>query len=162
MSYPGKLNVYSTYIYRPRSKALDLYIEEHALDKFVVDFYGCPQLRSALLAKLADMGCDVIARMPVAEQELESERFFVYLLQDPRLDLKDYLSPLLKYFHMLGHLKFKKHVYNNNKQSVVRYRVVFKNRDGVVIAHKKYSSLQQLSDDTGKKMSSLHYQLFKD
>jgi len=107
------------------------------------------------------MVCDTIARLPVSGQELESERFFIYLLKDPRQDLEHYLNPLLKYFHMLGFLKFKKHIYNNNKQSVVRYQVTFKNKAGAVIAHKKYSSLQQLSDDTGKKMSSLHYQLFK-
>jgi len=161
MSYTGRMDVYRTHIYHPPSKALELYIAQHSLDKFVVDFNMCDKSRQKVLDKLADMSCDAIARMKVADQERESELFFVFLLQDPRLDLCEYLSPLLDYFHMLGFLKFKKHVYNNNKQSVVRYRVTFKNKEGTVIAHKKYSSLQQLSDDTGKKMSSLHYQLFK-
>jgi len=125
-----------------------------------MDFNGSSRHREEVLTKLADMVCDCVAKLPVAAQEMESERFFAYLLQDPRPDLEHYLSPVLKYFHMLGFLKFKKHVYNNNKQSVVRYRVTFKNKAGDVIANKQYSSLQQLSDDTGKKMSSLHYQLF--
>jgi len=103
---------YQTDIYHPPSKALDLYIEQHALNKFKVDFYGSECRRDLILAKLADMSCDVIARMPEAYQERESERFFVYLLQDPRLDLRSYLRPLLDYFHVLGFLKFKKHVYN--------------------------------------------------
>jgi hypothetical protein len=72
-----------------------------------------------------------------------------------------YLRPLLRYFHMIGYLRFKKHVYNTNKQKVVRYRVIFKNSQDQVIKVKHYSSLAQLSDDTGKKMTSLHYQLFK-
>lgn len=161
MSYKGKVHFYNTDIYHPPSKALELYICHHCLDKFVVDFNGCSHQRQRVLQKLAEMVCDTVARLPLHLQEMESERFFVYLLQDPRPDLKHYLCPLLEYFHMLGFLKFKKHIYNNNKQSVIRYRVTFKNKDGKVIAHKQYSSLQQLSDDTGKKMSSLHYQLFK-
>ena len=161
MSYTGRVKFYHTDIYYPQSKALKLYIERHHIDRFVVDFNECCNSRRLVLNKLADMVCDTIARLPVSGQELESERFFIYLLKDPRQDLEHYLNPLLKYFHMLGFLKFKKHIYNNNKQSVVRYQVTFKNKAGAVIAHKKYSSLQQLSDDTGKKMSSLHYQLFK-
>ena len=161
MSYTGKVRFYNTHIYYPPSKALELYIEHHMLHKFVVDFYECSYQRQHVLQKLADMVCDTVARLPVDAQEIESQRFFIYLLQDPRPDLEHYLKPLLKYFHMLGFLKFKKHIYNNNKQSIVRYQVTFKNKEGEVIAHKKYSSLQQLSDDTGKKMSSLHYQLFK-
>jgi hypothetical protein len=161
MSYTGKVKFYRTDIYHPPSKALELYIKHNHLDKFMVDFNECSHVRGIVLNKLSDMVCDTIARLPVMAQELESERFFIYLLQDPRQDLREYLLPLLNYFHILGFLKFKKHIYNNNKQSVVRYQVTFKNKEGKVIAHKKYSSLQQLSDDTGKKMSSLHYQLFK-
>ena len=156
----GQVQFYHTNLYYPPSKALELYIERHHINKFVVDFNMSEHKRSCVLQKLADMVCDTIARLSVPAQEMESERFFVYLLKDPRPDMEDYLAPLLKYFHMIGYLKFKKHIYNNNKQSVVRYRVTFKNTEGVVIAHKKYSSLQQLGDDTGKKMSSLHYQLF--
>jgi hypothetical protein len=99
--------------------------------------------------------------MGVEEQQAESEKFFVYLISDPRRDIGAYLKPLLDYFHMLGFLKFKKHIYNNNKQAVVRYRVEFKNKQGKLIKVKRYGSLAQLSDDIGKKMTSLHYQLFK-
>ena len=161
MKSVGKVVFYHPEIYHPPSKALELYIEHHLLDQFVIDFNACPTVRQQVLSKLADMVCDTIARLTISSQEFESERFFIYLLKDPRPDLEHYLSPILAYFHMIGFLKFKKHIYNNNKQSVVRYRVTFKNKEGVVIAYKKYSSLQQLSDDTGKKMSSLHYQLFK-
>ena len=62
---------------------------------------------------------------------------------------------------MIGHLKFKKNIYNKNRQGVVRHKVEFKNKDGGLIVTKRYSSLSQLSDDTGEKMTSLHYQLFK-
>jgi hypothetical protein len=62
---------------------------------------------------------------------------------------------------VLGYLKFKKSVYNDHKQNVVRCRVVFKNKDGKTLVTKRYSSLAQLSDDVEKQMTSLHYQLFK-
>ena len=76
-------------------------------------------------------------------------------------DIKEYLQPLLDYFHLIGYLKFKKNIYNDNKQKIIRYRVEFKNKDGKLLIIKRYSSLAQLSDDIGKKMTSLHYQLFK-
>jgi len=46
-------------------------------------------------------------------------------------------------------------------KKIIRYRVEFKNTDGKLLIIKRYSSLAQLSDDIGKKMTSLHYQLFK-
>ena len=155
------LVIYSPDIYHPDNKGLELYIERHRLNKIIVDFERNTQKFDAVLYKLFELVRDVLARMNVLEQQAESEKFFVYLISDPRRDIGAYLSPLLDYFHLLGLLKFKKNIYNNNKQAVVRYRVVFKNKKGDVIKVKRYGSLAQLSDDIGKKMTSLHYQLFK-
>jgi hypothetical protein len=59
--------------------------------------------------------------MTEADKEMESERYFIYLMSNPRRDVKEYLMPLLGYFHfhVLGYeyLKFKKSVYNDHKQT---------------------------------------------
>lgn len=152
---------YKPDIYHPKSDGIELYIKQQRLDKMVVDFNGFDSVREAHLRKLFDMVSHVIGSMSEDEQAKESEAFFVYLISDPRRDIGAYLQPLLSYFHDLGYLKFKKHIYNDNKQKVVRYKVEFKNKSGEIIKVKLYSSLSQLSDDIGKKMTSLHYQLFK-
>jgi len=155
------LVIYRPDIYHPPSKGLDLYLQQHNLHCFTVDFERNPKTDQAVQYKFFELVRDVIARMSVDEQQAESEKFFVYLISDPRRDIGYYLQPLLDYFHMLGFLKFKKNIYNDHKQSVVRYQVVFKNKQGKIIKQKRYASLAQLSDDIGKKMTSLHYQLFK-
>jgi len=155
------LVIYRPDIYHPPNKGLTLYLEQHNLHCFTVDFERNSIRDNAILYKFFELVRDVIARMSVTEQQAESEKFFVYLISDPRRDIGAYLQPLLDYFHMLGFLKFKKNIYNDNKQSVVRYQVVFKNKQGKIIKQKRYASLAQLSDDIGKKMTSLHYQLFK-
>ena len=95
------------------------------------------------------------------KRAMESERFLLYLISCPRKDIKEYLKPVLDYFHVIGYLQFKKNIYNDNKQKIIRHRVEFKNKEGRLLITKRYSSLAQLSDDIGKKMTSLHYQLFK-
>ena len=146
-------------LYYPDNRGLQLYAEQNGLLAFRVDFFGDDGRHAK--QTFARLVADVIAKMTPEQQAKESEQFFIYLLQNPRRDMEAYLTPLLDYFHMIGLLKFKKHVYNDNKQSIVRYRVIFKNKQGEFICEKKYSSLSQLSDDIGKKMTSLHYQLFK-
>ena len=146
-------------IYYPKQRSLELYVEHNKLNHFHVDMDGDGNVKAK--AMFAQLVMDVIARMTPEAQEKESEDFFVYLLQNPRRDMGAYLVPLLEYFHKLGLLKFKKNVYNDNKQKIVRYKVIFKNTSGEVVTEKYYSSLSQLSDDIGKKMTSLHYQLFK-
>lgn len=153
--------IYSPKIYHPENEGLSLFVERHRLDKIILDLERHQPSFDALLHKFFELVRDVLARMTVPEQQAESEAFFVYLISDPRRDIGAYLQPLLDYFHILGFLKFKKHIYNDNKQNVVRYRVIFKNKQGKVIKARRYASLAQLSDDIGKKMTSLHYQLFK-
>lgn len=155
------LVIYRPDIYHPESEGLTLYLQQHNLDKFVVDLDRNTRLYDATLHTFFELVRDVLARMTVLQQQAESEKFFVYLISEPRRDIGAYLDPLLKHFHLLGFLKFKKHIYNDNKQAVVRYRVIFKNKEGKIIKEKRYASLAQLSDDIGKKMTSLHYQLFK-
>lgn len=146
--------------YPENNKALQFYIDQENLNVIIVNFDTECNITSKYI-KLSKMVINAIARMSEHERELESERFFLYLISHPRGDIKEYLQPLLNYFHMIGYLKFKKNIYNENKQTVVRYKVEFKNKDGKPILIKCYSSLSQLSDDIGKKMTSLHYQLFK-
>ena len=157
----NSVTFHTGHLYRPDIKGLDLFITQNHLDKIVIDFSGQGSGVADLLKQLFALVRSSLARMPEAEKEAESERFFIYLISNPRRDVKEYLKPLLDYFHVLGYLKFKKSVYNCNKQSIARYRVVFKNKDGKTLVTKHYSSLAQLSDDVGKKMTSLHYQLFK-
>jgi len=145
----------------PNNKGLQLYLEQHRLDKIIIDFNFNQFEFNRTLRKLYEMTATAIAKMSDLEQEECSQSFFVYLISDPRRDIGAYLRPLLSYFHMLGYLKFKKNIYNDNKQQVVRYRVVFRNKRNEIIKVKQYSSLAQLSDDIGKKMTSLHYQLYK-
>ncbi len=152
---------YKTDIYHPESKGIKLFIEQKKLNKLIVDFNGNNQIRDENLHQLFELVSHVIGGMSDVDQAKESEAFFVFLISDPRRDIGAYLRPLLEYFHNLGYLKFKKHIYNDNKQKVVRYKVEFKNTEGTVLKVKLYSSLAQLSDDIGKKMTSLHYQLFK-
>ena len=154
-----QIKFYKKDFYYPDNKGLHLFVDHHNLSEFYVDMDGAG--RDAVHRKFAQLVIEALARMSGKQQEEESEKFFVYLLQNPRRDMADYLEPLLQYFHKIGLLKFKKHVYNDNKQKVVRYKVVFKNTAGKFITEKYYSSLSQLSDDIGKKMTSLHYQLFK-
>ena len=152
---------YTGQIYYPKNnEGLDLYVKQEKLNQIAVCFNGDVNVAHKL-KKLCRMVTNAIALMSERKREHESERFFLYLISCPRRDIKDYLQPLLEYFHMIGHLKFKKNIYNENKQGVVRYKVEFKNKDGGLIVTKRYSSLSQLSDDTGGEMTSLHYQLFK-
>ena len=155
------IRFHNSNIYYPNVEGIELFVKNHNLDKVMLDFNHNPQQFDKVLHKLYSIVSHAIAAMTEDKQRNESERFFVYLIQNPRRDVGAYLRPLLKYFHMIGYLRFKKKVYNDNKQSITRYRVVFKNTDDEVIVTKHYSSLAQLSDDTGKKMTSLHYQLFK-
>lgn len=154
-----QIKFYKKDFYYPDNKGLHLFVEQHKLNEFYVDMDGCGKVY--VMRKFTQLVIEAIACMDARQQEAESEKFFVYLLQNPRRDMAEYLEPLLEYFHQIGLLKFKKHVYNDNKQKVVRYKVVFKNKSGKCITEKYYSSLGQLSDDIGKKMTSLHYQLFK-
>ena len=155
----NNVTFHSLDLYYPDNRSLQLFAEQNNLLKFYVDIDGDDNARAK--ATFARLVADVIAKMTPAEQEKESEKFFVYLLGNPRRDMAPYLKPLLEYFHLIGLLKFKKRVYNDNKQKIVRYRVEFKNKQGEFICQKQYSRLSQLSDDIGKKMTSLHYQLFK-
>ncbi len=145
----------------PNNKGLDLFIQENRLDKILVDFNYNERLFNETLHKLYELSAQAISKLTEDEKEMCSQSFFVYLISDPRRDIGAYLRPLLSYFHMLGYLKFKKNIYNDNKQQVVRYRVAFRNKSNEIIKVKQYSSLAQLSDDIGKKMTSLHYQLYK-
>lgn len=155
------IDIYTACIYHPKNEGLDLFIEQQGLNKIVVCFDdGCDLITDKFI-KLSKMVINVIALMNNDKRALESERFFLYLISNPRKDIKYYLQPILDYFHMIGYLKFKKNIYNDNKQKIIRYRVEFKNTDGKLLIIKRYSSLAQLSDDIGKKMTSLHYQLFK-
>jgi len=152
---------YTGKIYYPQNnEGIDLFVKQEKLNKITVCFHNEIDVVHKL-KELYHMVTNAIALMNEEEREAESERFFLYLISYPRYDVKDYLQPLLKYFHMIGYLKFKKNIYNANKQSIVRYKVEFKNKEGKLMITKGYSSLSQLSDDTGKKMTSLHYQLFK-
>ena len=148
---------YSGQIYYPKNKGLDLYASQHRLNKFIL----LEQHDADGLQKLCTLSIHALARMTDDEKEIESERFFIYLISNPRRDIKQYLEPILNWFHIQGFLRFKKQVYNESKQKVIRYRVTFQNKNKQIIANKSYSSLRQLSDDIGKKMTSLHYQLFK-
>ena len=152
---------YSTDMYYPDREGLRLFVKQNRLDKMLVDFNFDQRNHDKLLIKFADLVIDTLASMTQKEKEKESEKLFVYLISDPRRDIGAYLQKVLDYFHVLGFLKFKKNIYNDNKQKVIRYRVEFKNKEGELIKVKHYSSLGQLSDDIGKKMTSLHYQLFK-
>jgi len=153
---------YRPYVWTPSdNEGLRLYIERNSLDKILVDFNYNERTFNAVLYKLYEMTASAISIMSEPQKEECSQSFFVYLISDPRRDIGAYLRPLLSYFHMLGYLKFKKNIYNDNKQQVVRYRVAFRNKHNEIIKVKQYSSLAQLSDDIGKKMTSLHYQLYK-
>ena len=157
----SSVTFHTGHLYRPDIKGLDLFIAQNRLDKIVIDFSAHGSGGAELLGQLFVLVRNSLARMTETEKEQESERYFIYLISNPRRDVKEYLIPLLGYFHVLGYLKFKKSVYNDHKQNIVRYRVVFKNKDGKTLITKRYSSLAQLSDDVGEKMTSLHYQLFK-
>tara|TARA_Y100000385_G_scaffold232164_1_gene244531 strand:- start:1306 stop:1797 length:492 start_codon:yes stop_codon:yes gene_type:complete len=155
------IDIYKGTLYYPKNEGIELYIKQENLDKIVVCFNNENDKINDKLSKLSKLSINAIALMTDDERMLESERFFLYLISNPRKDIKYYLQPILDYFHMIGYLKFKKNIYNDNKQKIIRYRVEFKNKQGKLLITKRYSSLAQLSDDLGKKMTSLHYQLFK-
>lgn len=157
----SSLTKYTTHLYYPVNKGLDLFVEINGLNQIVVNFDCVSSSLDAVLYKLFTLVRPVLAAMSEEGKARESERFFTYLLCNPRRDARAYLEPLLNYFHILGYLKFKKRIYNNHKQNIVRYKVEYKNTSGETLFVKKYSSLSHLSDDIGKKMTSLHYQLFK-
>ena len=121
-----QIKFYKKDFYYPDNKGLHLFVEQHKLDQFYLDMDGCGKV--FVMKKFTQLVIEAIAHMDARQQEAEAENFFVYLLQNPRRDMAEYLEPLLEYFHTIGLLKFKKHVYNNNKQKVVRYKVVFKNK----------------------------------
>ena len=100
-------------LYYPDNRGLHLYAEQNGLLSFRVDFFGDDGRHAK--TTFAGLVADVIAKMSPEQQAKESEKFFIYLLMNPRRDMEAYLSPLLKYFHMIGLLKFKKNVYNDNK-----------------------------------------------
>ena len=155
------IDIYNGTLYYPKNEGIKLYIKQENLDKIVVCFNNENDKINDKLSKLSKLSINAIALMTDDERMLESERFFLYLISNPRKDIKYHLQPILDYFHMIGYLKFKKNIYNDNKQKIIRYRVEFKNKQGKLLITKRYSSLAQLSDDLGKKMTSLHYQLFK-
>ena len=155
------IDIYNGTLYYPKNEGIELYIKQENLDKIVVCFNNENDKINDKLSKLSKLSINAIALMTDDERMLESERFFLYLISNPRKDIKYHLQPILDYFHMIGYLKFKKNIYNDNKQKIIRYRVEFKNKQGKLLITKRYSSLAQLSDDLGKKMTSLHYQLFK-
>ena len=155
------IDIYTGDIYYPENEGIELFIKQEGLNKIVVCFDNSTDTKFEKLTCLSKMVINAIALMTDDKRALESERFFLYLISYPRKDIKDYLQPVLDYFHLIGYLKFKKNIYNDNKQKVIRYRVEFKNKEGKLLIIKRYSSLAQLSDDIGKKMTSLHYQLFK-
>ena len=155
------IDIYTGDIYYPENEGIELFIKQEGLNKIVVSFNNDINTVKDKLLCLSVMVINAIALMNDERRALESERFFLYLISYPRKDIKDYLQPVLDYFHLIGYLKFKKNIYNDNKQKIIRYRVEFKNTDGKLLIIKRYSSLAQLSDDIGKKMTSLHYQLFK-
>jgi len=157
----NSINTYKGDLYYPKNEGIELYIQQQHLNKIVVCFDGGFDSIKAKLKKLSAMVKNAIALMSDDKRTMESERFFLYLISYPRKDIKEYLQPVLDYFHIIGYLKFKKNIYNDNKQKIIRYRVEFKNKEGRLLITKRYSSLAQLSDDIGKKMTSLHYQLFK-
>jgi hypothetical protein len=154
------IDIYTGDIYYPENEGIDLFIKQEGLNKIVVSFNNDIVITDKLI-RLSKMVINAIGLMTDDKRALESERFFLYLISYPRKDIKEYLQPVLDYFHLIGYLKFKKNIYNDNKQQVIRYRVEFKNTEGKLLIIKRYSSLSQLSDDIGKKMTSLHYQLFK-
>jgi hypothetical protein len=61
-----------------------------------------------LLGQLFFLVRNSLARMTEADKELESERYFIYLISNPRRerDVKEYLMPLLGYFHVLPSFSF--------------------------------------------------------
>lgn len=152
---------YDLRMYYPDNKGLELFLDVNGMNKHVLDFNNTMSDTDANMHKFYTLVRDVLAGMTEDARGRESENFFIYLLSYPRRDARAYLEPLLSYFHILGYLKFKKNIYNDNKQKVVRYRVEYKNKEGKLLFIKRYSSLAQLSDDVGKKMTSLHYQLYK-
>ena len=155
------IDIYKGDLYHPENEGIELYIKQQGLNKIVVCFDHEFDNVNTKFIKLSAMVINAIALMNDDKRALESERYFLYLISKPRKDIKNYLQPVLDYFHLIGYLKFKKNIYNDNKQKIIRYRVEFKNKEGKLLIIKQYSSLAQLSDDIGKKMTSLHYQLFK-
>lgn len=155
------IDIYTSDIYYPDNAGIALYVKQERLDTIIVFFNNETESYNTKLLKLSAMTINAIALMSDDDRALESERFFLYLISYPRKDIKYYLQPVLDYFHLIGYLKFKKNIYNDNKQNIIRYRVEFKNREGRLLITKRYSSLASVSDDLGKKMTSLHYQLFK-
>ena len=155
------IDIYSGCLYYPNNEGIKLYIQQHKLDRILVCFNNEIESYNNKLVKLSVLTINAIALLNENQRMLESERFFLYLISNPRPDIKYYLQPVLDYFHIIGYIKFKKNIYNDNKQKIIRYRVEFKNIQGRLLITKHYSSLSQLSDDIGKKMTTLHYQLFK-
>ena len=98
-------------------KGLDLFITQNRLGKIAIDFSGQGGGVAEWLGQLFVLVRNSLARMTEADKEMESERYFIYLMSNPRRDVKEYLMPLLGYFHVLGYLKFKKSVYNDHKQT---------------------------------------------
>ena len=149
----------SNKIYYPPNNGTELFIRLNKLESFWVDFYHGTSRFDALLYKLYRLVIFQIANMTEANQQKEAQIFFYYLLkEDLRKDIGAYLNPLLKYFKSIGYLKFKKCIYNDMNQSIVRYVIDYKDENGDLIISKKYSSIKQVSNDIGSgKSSSIYY-----
>ena len=152
----------SNKLYFPSNKGIALFIEQNKIDTFWIDFEHGLFKYNNLLNRLYEIVIFQIANMTEMEKEAEAERFFFFLLRENiRMDIGLYLDPLLAYWKSIGYLKFKKCVYNNMNQSIVRYIIDYKDIDGNIIISKKYSSIKQVSNDIGSGKSSSVYYIIK-
>ena len=94
----SSVTFHTGHLYRPDIKGLDLFIAQNRLDKIVIDFSAHGSGGAELLGQLFVLVRNSLARMTETEKEQESERFFIYLISNPRRDVKEYLIPLLGYF----------------------------------------------------------------
>ena len=146
-------------IYFPKNKGITLFVKQNNIESFWLDLDAGTGPFNDRLFKLYKVVIFQIANMTEAKKEVEAEAFFFFLLRDDiRLDIGAYLNPLLNYFKSIGYLKFKKCVYNGMVQSIVRYIIDYKDKNGDIIISKKYSSIKQVSNDVGSgKVSSVYY-----
>lgn len=149
-------------LYHPANKGTSLFIAQNKLETFWIDFETGLDKFNNLLHQLYEIVIFQIANMTEKEKEKEASRFFFFLLnKNIRRDIESYLNPLLTYWKSIGYLKFKKCVYNDMNQSIVRYIIDYKDTDGNIIISKKYSSIKQVSNDIGSGKSSSVYYIVK-